>query len=508
MDNLLGTAVASFRDPLVVALAVFALVGLLTHLLFRAHPLGRAATRVIVLVALTIVLLEAGVAPYRPLVWNGTPVHDGVHGALEIAWWLLAAWFLVGVLRAFIVTEHRPREGKLIQDLLAGLVYLAAAFAIIAYVFDLPIQGLLATSGAIAIILGLALQSTLSDVFSGIVLNFSRPYRPGDWISVDSATDGRVIEMNWRATHVLTAKRDLAIVPNSAIAKAKIVNASSPSGIHGMTVTIQLDARTPPAAGIKVLRYAILNSRIVMVTPAPTITVKSITANGTDFEIAFFVQELAQATQAQNELFDLIFRHLAASNVGLAASPGTPYLASGAAPEPQNVSNDAEKVLGLVAIFAALTAAERRSLAAASKQTTYHQGDVLVAPGKVLQSLFIVGAGVLSLSRVQSEGEIELMRLGPGDHFGEIGLLTGAAATARISALVPTTVYEISKDDLAPILEARSSVAQELCRALAQRQAAGELVASPDIDASLSPNRVANWFSDRLHKLFDLANAS
>ena len=138
-----------------------------------------------------------------------------------------AAWFLVGFLRVFVVTEHRPREGKLIQDLLAGLIYLAAVFAI-AYVFDRPIQGLLATSGAIAIIIGLALESTLSDVFSGIVLNFSRPYRPGDWISIDSGTDGRVIEMNWRATHVLTAKRDLAIVPNSTIAKAKIVNASSP----------------------------------------------------------------------------------------------------------------------------------------------------------------------------------------------------------------------------------------------------------------------------------------
>ena len=45
----------------------------------------------------------------------------------------------------------------------------------------------------IAIILGLALQSTLSDVFSGIVLNFSRPYRPGDWISIDGGTDGRVV---------------------------------------------------------------------------------------------------------------------------------------------------------------------------------------------------------------------------------------------------------------------------------------------------------------------------
>ena len=226
---------------------------MLTHLLFRAHPLRRAIVRVVFLLVLTVVLLHAEIVPYQKLQSTGVPFRDAAHGLLKIAWWLYAAWFLVGFLRAFVVTEHRPHEGKLIQDLVAGVIYLAALFAIIAYVFDLPIQGLLATSGAIAIILGLALQSTLSDVFSGIVLNFSRPYRPGDWISIDGTTDGRVIEMNWRATLVLTAKRDLAIVPNSTIAKAKIVNASSPSGIHGMTVTIQLDAKAPPASGAEIL---------------------------------------------------------------------------------------------------------------------------------------------------------------------------------------------------------------------------------------------------------------
>jgi small-conductance mechanosensitive channel len=507
MSDFLAMIKTAAQDPLAIALVIFVLAGLLTHLLIRTHPLGRALVRIILLVALTIVLVEAGVVPYRPLVWTGTPLRDGVHGALEIAWWLWAAWFVVGVLRALIVTEHRPREGKLIQDLLAGLVYLAAVFAIIAYVFDLPVQGLLATSGAIAIILGLALQSTLSDVFSGIVLNFSRPYRPGDWISIDGGTDGRVIEMNWRATHVLTAKRDLAIVPNSTIAKAKIVNTSSPSGVHGMIVTIQLDAKTSPAAGSKILEHAIMNSRIVMAAPRPSVSVKSITANGTEFDIAFFVEELGQASLAQNEVLDLIFRHLAASGVELARSPDPSY------PIPRDVGSrisvsGAQRVLDLVAIFAALTPDERQQLALKVQPKSYDQGDILVEPGTILRSLFIVGAGVLSLSHGLADGEIELMRLGPGDHFGEIGLLTGAAASARISALVPSTVYELAKDDLAPILETRPAVAQELCRALARRQAAGQLVASPDIDSTLSPNRVATWFSDRLHKLFGLTGAS
>src|SRR5882762_2059773 len=141
---------------------------------------------------------------------------------LEIIWWLGAAWLTVGFLRAFVVLGRQPHESKLAQDLLAGLVYLAATFAIIAYVFDLPVKGLLATSGALAIMIGLALQSSLGDVFSGIVLNIERPYRVGDWIILDDTVQGRVIETNWRATHILTGNQDVAIIPNSVIAKSKL----------------------------------------------------------------------------------------------------------------------------------------------------------------------------------------------------------------------------------------------------------------------------------------------
>src|SRR5215472_15873493 len=331
MIGLPEAAVAAVRDPLVVTLVVLLLGGLLTHLLFRRYPLSRVIVRVIFLVVLTLVLLYAGVVPYEPLTRTGAPFQDAAHAALKIAWWLLVAWFLVGFLRVFVVTERRPREGKLVHDLLAGLIYLAAVFAIIAYVFDLPIQGLLATSGAIAIILGLALQSTLSDVFSGIVLNFSRPYRPGDWISIDGSTDGRVIEMNWRATHVLTGKSDLAIVPNSTIAKAKIVNTSSPSGIHGMSVTIELDPQTSPSTGAEILHHAILNTQPLLATPAPSVGVKSITADAIEFDISFSVEELGRSTRAQNELFDWIYRHLAAAGINWASTPATPKNAKTAA---------------------------------------------------------------------------------------------------------------------------------------------------------------------------------
>jgi small-conductance mechanosensitive channel/CRP-like cAMP-binding protein len=490
------------RDPLVIILAVFLFGGVATYLFFKRHPLGRAVVRVIFLILLTIALLHADIVPYQPLALTGSPFRDAVHAILKIAWWFWTAWFLVGVLRAFVVFQRSPREAKLLQDLLAGLIYLAAVFAIITYVFDLPIQGLLATSGVVAIILGLALQSTLGDVFSGIVLSFSRPYRPGDWISVEGGTDGRVIELNWRATYILTARRDLAILPNSTIAKSKIVNASSPSGLHGTTVTVQIDSQTPPSRCSEVLDHAIRNSRLIVATPAPTITIKTINASYAEFEIAFFVEELASTVKAQNELFDFIYRHLAAADIDLAAWQNGP-VADG---DLRKRRTGVERLLELVDIFGTFAPEERAAIAAKLKLRSYDEGETLFEPGVVLQSLFIIGSGVVSFTYEGIEGETEQLRLGPGDHFGEIGMLTGAAATARISALVPTTVYELAKADLTPILEARPPVAQELCRTLARLQAAGRLSDSPELAESVPKHRLTDWFSDRLHRLYNVVN--
>jgi len=502
MIDFLNACEAAARDPLVVMLGLLVLGGMATYFLFKRHPIGRAVVRVITLIVLTVALVRADVVPYQPLELTGSPFRDAVHAILKIAWWVLAGWFVVGVMRAVIVFQRSPREAKLVQDLLAGVIYLAALFAIVSYVLDLPIQGLLATSGVVAIILGLALQSTLGDVFSGIVLSFSRPYRPGDWISVEGGTDGRVIEMNWRATSILTARRDLAIVPNSTIAKSKIVNVSSPSGLHGTTVTVQLDAKTPPSRCSEILEHAIRNCRLIVATPAPTITVKAINATYIEFEIAFFVEELASTVKAQNELFDFIYRHLAAADIDL-ASPQNGPIADG---DVRKSGTGIDRLLELVAIFATFTPEERSVIAAKLKEKSYDEGEILVEPGAVLQSLFIVGNGVLSFTREEIEGDIELLRLGPGDHFGEIGMLTGAGAVAKLSALIPTTVYELAKADLTPILEARPQVAQELCRALARRQAVAGLEASPELDEILPKHRLTSWFSERLHRLYDVVN--
>ena len=129
----------------------------------------------------------------------------------------------------------------------------------------------------------------------------------------------------------------------------------------------------------------------------------------------------------------------------------------------------------------------------------------MVKPDDLLQSLFIVGSGVLSVTRPDNIAEKEWLRFGPGDYFGEMGLLAGKHATASITAVAPSTVYELTKADLKPILEASPEIAQELSRAMAQRLETGHGLTTAELDKTIPTRGSSAWFSQHIRRLFEVS---
>jgi len=491
-------------SPLILAGACLVAGFLVTRLAFRDHPVGRFLCQLASFAGFTIMLFVAGAAPSQP-----TPASDSsyafvVISVFKIVWWLAASWLLAGFLRAILVFKRQPRETRFLQDLVVGFVYISAILAIISYVFDLPVSGLLAASGIVAIVLGLALQSTLGDVFSGIVLNLAKPYHPGDWVILDGGTQGRVIETNWRATQILTPGNDLAIVPNSLIAKAKLVNASQPMRAHGLTIIIRLEPTALPAAGCAALEAALLSCNRILRTPAPTVTIRSLDAVALECELQFFVAEIDLGPAAQNELFDLVFRHCASAGIRLAPPSGSPIALPPrtARPTPADMPR---RLLDHLPIFAPLSEEERVALAPKMKRRTHKSGDVVVEQGSVAQALFVVTAGVLVALQDTGAGEEEVMRLAPGDSFGEAGLLAGAATMFKIVALTKAVIYEIAKADLAPILQQRPAIAAELGQILARRQAVGRKRLERFADRAKPGETLAARLAEHVKELFGLA---
>jgi small-conductance mechanosensitive channel/CRP-like cAMP-binding protein len=432
----------------------------------RRSPRILFVVRLLGFAVLTALFIAAGVEPYQRSRANLPGTARLLYGGLEVVWWMSGAWLAVGFFRAFVSFGGRAREAKLVQDLVAGVIYACAAVAVAADVFDLPIKGLLATSGALAVIIGLALQNSLGDVFSGIVLNIERPYRVGDWIIVDASVEGLVIEQNWRATHLLTGRQDVAIVPNSVIAKLKVVNCSAPSKKHGHSLRIKLEPTLSPAAASELLRGVLLGVNGILSSPAPSVSVRDLSAESMELELFYAVADIGAVDAAQNEFFERLHRAMSATGLRFAPRLG-PYPDARRRPSAENMP---ERLLSGLEIFASLTPEEKQHLAEHMARRVYKPGALVAAKDTVSDALNILAAGVLVASEEKDGISHEVFRLAPGDYFGELGVLTGAPSSRAVTALTRAVVYELPADALAPLLKHRPVLAELLSENLAARR--------------------------------------
>jgi len=490
-------------DPFVQT-GVLAVVGaIITRILLRKYPAWRLLFQLVLFVALTILLHHYDIVPYE-VAPADTPIYERIFIATaKIIWWVNAAWLLTGCARVFLIFERRPREGQLVQDLVVGIVYLGAALSVVAYVFDAPVGTLIATSGVFAIILGLALQSTLADVFSGIALNFSKPYEVGDWIVLSDGTEGRVVETNWRATHLLNASNDLVVLPNSSLAKAQFTNLSSPNRNHGVKLRIRVMPTMAPSGISEIMRTVLQSSNSIMLTPAPTVEIKSLDAQAIEFELSFRVRDFSVAATARHEVYDLIYRHARAAGLVLAQPKEAVTVA---ATQPQGTAAasraTALRLVDAVPLFASLTEEEKQTLAPTMMRRTYRKGETLAEQEAKLNSLFVVRTGVLIVSRMEAGKEIELSRLSPGDYFGEAGLFAGKGEPGTIRAMTFAVVYEVGQAALAELMHDRPGIADEISVTLSRR--AKHVVAGIGDEAEAESMRSVSWLVNRIRNVFEV----
>jgi small-conductance mechanosensitive channel/CRP-like cAMP-binding protein len=469
------TAFDVLADPIVQTGALAAAGALVTRVTLRRHQTRRLVGQLIFFAALTLLLFYHGIIPYEPSPPDMSRVQRVFVGLAKAIWWVNAAWSLVGIVRVFLILERLPREGRLLQDLAIGAIYVSAVLFVIANVFEAPVGTLIATSGVFAIILGLALQSTLSDLFSGIALNISRPYVEGDWLVLEDGVEGRVVETNWRATHFVNGTNDLVIVPNSNLAKIRLINLSNPDRSRTMTIPARFRPTMTPSAIADVMRSVFLSSSSILTKPAPSVLVTAVDATAIQIELTLRVADLNDVGRVKSEMLDLLFRHAKAAGLEFAPSRESagmlPPLA-GTATEPASHRSTPFRLLDAIALFGSLTEDEKEALALTMTRRTFRKDEVLAEQDAILTSLMIMRSGVASATRRDGKVETELRRLAPGDIFGERGLLTGAGEQGTVKALTFVVVYEITQDGLAPLLRDRPALADELGAVLGRRTAA------------------------------------
>jgi small-conductance mechanosensitive channel len=94
--------------------------------------------------------------------------------------------------------------------------------------FNQPITSLLGAAGIVSFAIAFAAQDTLSNMISGFFIVIDKPFKIGDRIKLATGEIGEIIEIGMRRTKILSPENNVIIVPNSEIAKTRIVNFSYP----------------------------------------------------------------------------------------------------------------------------------------------------------------------------------------------------------------------------------------------------------------------------------------
>jgi len=226
--------------------------------------------------------------------------------------WFLAAITLLRLIGLYVFDIHfRAQRGVQLPPLLVpaalAVAYLLAAFLLLRVWFpELSLGPLLATSAVTSLILGLALQPILGNLFAGIVISLEKPFRIEDWIRVGQV-EGRVVEITWRTTHVRTADNDNLIIPNGKIAEEYVLNFYAPNRMHLARVRVGAHYSVPPYRVRRALIECVAGIEGALDKPSPDVFVKEFADSAIDYELRVWIKDIADAGRIRSELLSRIW---------------------------------------------------------------------------------------------------------------------------------------------------------------------------------------------------------
>ena len=407
-------------------------------------------------------------------------LQDFVDPAVKSYTVLAFAWLAHSLIDIFIWHRIEEQSGypvsKLLKDIVSFVCFFTGILIIAAFVFEKPVTGLWATSGVAVVVIGFALKQIISDVFSGIALNLEQSYRIGDWLEFEMESKprksmyGQVVEVNWRATHLLTRAQEIIVIPNSLMAGMKLINYSSPEKHYRAEVLVSLSHTIPVDRVKRILMAAIKSTPGVMEKPEPAVILFEFNERGALWAARFWVPNFNLNRQMIMRVHENILKQLQIAGIPISYSRIDRHALTDEELEIDSKPNK-EALLKRTEMFGLLGQADISILSENMAEHTFKSGDTIVRQGSDGTSLFIVAEGLVDILARDTDGnEKQVTAIEPGNYFGEMSLLTGQVRTATARTRCETFCFEIDKQALMPILTKKPELLDRISDLMAERR--------------------------------------
>ncbi|MEZ4315020.1 MAG: cyclic nucleotide-binding domain-containing protein, partial [Polyangiaceae bacterium] len=320
---------------------------------------------------------------------------------------------------------------------------------------------------------------------------------------------GRVVEINWRATKVHTLDDTEVVVPNGLLAKVPIVNFTKPTRMSRRSVYVSVAYEVPPRQVHETILAAIQNLPGVLAEPAPNVVTKEFGDNGIEYWVRFWTEDYERRDRIDGDVRDRIYYALHRKGFVIPFPQRTVHVHQ--VSEETRAREDAQRIeqreraLANVDVLAVLDAKVRRKLAALATTRLFSPGEIIVRQDEEADELFIIERGTVAVLLTGAKQQTsEVTRLGPGQFFGEMALVTGERRQATVKAITECELMVIGHAPFHDVLEGAPNMVQELSRVLAERQMMldehAENLPGGDRDTDLKSLQ----FIDRIKNFFQL----
>jgi small-conductance mechanosensitive channel/CRP-like cAMP-binding protein len=379
---------------------------------------------------------------------------------------------------------------SLVRTVLSIIIYIVAFFIIFQSQYpDVQLAPLFTGSAILGIVVGLALQETLGNLFAGIALQADRPFEVGDVISIPNRGIGIVESVSWRGVKIRTNQNKLLVISNSVLGK-ETIEVAPRANVNARVVYFSTLYEHSPAKTIQVVREAVRQVENVSPKVRPLVRIKNLGESGIDWEVKYWLEDYSKYNSTDALIRQRIWYVFHREKIHFSYPTRTIHIE----PKPEEVTveemieTNADR-LSSVPIFAPLSDEETDKLAHASKARIFAPGEPIVRMGQEGNSMFVVIRGVVNVQVPENGVPKTVNTLRENDFFGEMSLLTGEPRSATVVASEETEVLQISKAALKPIFESNPDLVKSIGEIVEERRGA--------LDQQLRASEAAEKTSDR-----------
>ncbi|TAH44490.1 MAG: mechanosensitive ion channel family protein [Betaproteobacteria bacterium] len=274
-----------------------------------------------------LMLIAVFVEPLAQVLRPNHAAHDWLE-PLRNAAFALATFSgarLIHTLVAARLSRHRTGRRpvpRVLLDLLSVVLFALATLISLSLLFRQDLSGILTGSGLVLAVLGFAIRNVVADTLSGIALSIEAPFRIGDWVRIETLAHGRVQEIGWRTTRLVTRDSTYVILPNSQISRQRITNLSAPRKEYRDNAELTLPVDLPVAAAKELIRKALAVAESIVAGKAPEVQVVQYGPQGITYRVKYWIPQHDREPVCRNEVFSLIDAALRERGIALVPAPG------------------------------------------------------------------------------------------------------------------------------------------------------------------------------------------